>query len=196
MKNIFKYSLLSLFSILVGAPLFALPATLSLPRGLRPGLKPLTLSQAAEQLKGSGKTGLALVEAARHLVAQRMQYCRRNSFDTHTRAFERGYGYCQQQAFALVDLLTRLGFNARVVGALRNRFPDGRVTGHAWVRVFVAKQAHDIDSIAYDPTTGQITFTPLTRVFEYNPAFRIFAAWGSSAVNAWRYYRSGKDYDQ
>lgn len=195
MKKFFKYSILCLFSILVGTPLYALPATLSLPRGLRPGLKPLTLPQAALLLKESGKSGLALVEAARLLVAQRMQYCRRNSFDIHWRAFERGYGYCQQQAFALADLLTRLGFDARVVGALRNRFPDGRVTGHAWVRVFLDGKSHDIDSIAYDATTGKITFTPVTRVFEYTPAFRIFAAWGSSAVNAQRYYRSGKEYE-
>jgi len=196
MKNLFKYSILSLFSILVGTPLFALPATLSLPRGLRPGLNPLTLAQAAEQLKDTKKTGLALVEVARHLVAQRMQYCRRNSFDIYTCAFERGYGYCQQQAIALADLLTRLGYKARVVGAMRNRFPDGRITGHAWVQVFVDGRAYDIDSIAYDPTAGKITFSPVTGVFEYTPAFRIFSAWGSSAVNAWRYYRSGKDYDQ
>lgn len=195
MKRYFKYSLLALFSILVGTPLYALPATLSLPRGLRPGLKPLTLSQAAQELKETGKSGLALVEAARLLVAQRMQYCRRNSFDIHSRAFERGYGYCQQQAYALADLLTRLGFEAHVVGALRNRFPDGRITGHAWVQVLVDGKAYDIDSIAYDATSGKIVFTPLTRVFEYTPAFRIFAGWGSSAVNARRYYRSGKDYD-
>ena len=195
MKSVLKFSLLGLFSILVGTPLYALPATLSLPRGLRPGLKPLTLSQAAQELKGTGKSGLAMVEAARLLVAQRMQYCRRNSFDLYPRAFERGYGYCQQQAYALADLLTRLGFKAHVVGALRNRFPDGRITGHAWVQVFIDGKAYDIDSIAYDAAAGKIEFTPRSNVFEYTPAFRIFAGWGSSAVNAQRYYRSGKDYD-
>jgi len=195
MKRFFKFSLLGLFSILVGTPLYALPATLSLPHGQRPGLKSLSLLQAAQELKETGKSGLALVEAARLLVAQRMQYCRRNSFDFYPKAFERGYGYCQQQAYALTDLLTRLGFEARVVGALRNRFPDGRITGHAWVQVFVDGKNHDIDSIAYDAAAGKIKFTPLSSVFEYTPAFRIFAGWGSSAVNARRYYRSGKDYD-
>jgi transglutaminase-like putative cysteine protease len=195
MKNIFKYTILGLFSILIGLPLYALPATLSLRDGLRPGLKPLTLTEAAQQLKASGKTGLALVEAARLLVSQRMQYCRRNSFDIHSRAFERGYGYCQQQAYALADLLVRLGFDAHAVSAFRNRFPDGKVGGHAWVQVIVDGQSHDIDSIHYDATAEKIDFTPLTRVFEYTPAFRIFAGWGSIAVNAQRYYRTGKDKD-
>lgn len=195
MKKFVKYTALGLSTILIGTPLSALPATLSLPGGLRPGLKPLTLSQAASQLKSCGKNGMALVEEARLLVAQRMQYCRRNSFDIHSRAFERGYGYCQQQAYALADLLTRLGFKARVVGAIRNRFPEGKITGHAWVQVIVDGQTHDIDSIAYDANAGKIAFTPLSRVFTYTPAFRIFAAWGSSAVNGWRYYRSGKDKD-
>ncbi len=190
-----KYLALGFSTILIGTPLFALPATLSLQPGLRPGLKPLTLPQAAGHLKSSGKNGMALVEEARLLVAKRMQYCRRNSFDIHSRAFERGYGYCQQQAYALADLLTRLGFKACVVGAVRNRFPDGKTTGHAWVRVLVHSQEYDIDLIAYDPIAGKITFTPLSKVFTYTPTFRIFAAWGSSAVNAWRYYRSGKDRD-
>ena len=194
MKRIVQIIFFSGLALLGGLPVYALPATLSLPRGRRPGLAPLTIPQAAQQLKASGKSGWALVEAARALVAERMAYCRRNSFDIHWRAFERGYGYCQQQAYALADLLTRLGFEARVVGALRNRFPDGRVTGHAWVRVILDEQAHDIDSIAYNRQAGQIDFTPLTRVFAYTPVFRILAGWGSIAVNAQRYYKTGTDH--
>jgi transglutaminase-like putative cysteine protease len=194
MKRIVRIIFFSGLALLGGLPIYALPATLSLPRGRRPGLAALTIPQAAQQLKASGKSGRALVEAARTLVADRMVYCRRNSFDIYWRAFERGYGYCQQQAYALADLLTRLGFEARVVGALRNRFPDGRVTGHAWVRVILDEQAHDIDSIAYNRQAGQIDFTPLTRVFAYTPVFRIIAGWGSIAVNAQRYYKTGKDH--
>lgn len=194
MKRFLKIFSVCLLAFLGGPPLYALPATLSLPRGRRPGLAPLTIPQAAQQLKASGKTGWELVEAARALVAERMAYCRRNSFDIHTRAFERGYGYCQQQAYALADLLTRLEFNAWVVGAMRNKFADGRLTGHAWVRVSLDGQVRDIDSIAYDRQAGRIDFTPVTNVFNYTPCFRILAGWGSSAVNAHRYYRTGKDH--
>ncbi|MEJ2150041.1 MAG: hypothetical protein P8Z40_11225 [Chloroflexota bacterium] len=40
-----------------------------------------------------------------------------------------------------------------------------------------------------------MAFTPLSPVRGYSPAFRALAGWGSMAVNAYRYYRTGKDYD-
>ena len=186
--------LAALAAIGAGLPLIALPATLSLPRGIRPGLEPLTLDQAAERLRATGLSGMALVEAARALTAGRMVYCRRNSFDLAPRAFERGYGYCQQQAFALSGLLTRLGVEARPVQALRNRFPNGAVGGHAWVRVRLDGRQQDIDTLYYDPATQRLGFTSLTPVTGYSPLFRLLAGWGSTAVNAIRYYRTGKDH--
>jgi transglutaminase-like putative cysteine protease len=179
--------------IIIGVPLYALPATLSLPHGSRPGIEPLTIREAAQQLRGGGQSGAALVEAARLQVGERMQYCRRNSFDLYPRAFARGYGYCQQSAYALAALLKELGFSASVVTAFRNDFPGEGVGGHAWVRVEVNGKTQDIDPLHYDPATGQLTFTPLTRVFNYTPFFRWFAGWGSTAVNAHRYYVSRRD---
>jgi hypothetical protein len=182
-----------LLTVLVGVPLFALPATISLGWRTRPGLPHRTIAQEADQLRESGETGWTLVEAVRALVEGRMAYCRRNSFDAAPRAFARGYGYCQQQAHALAGILNRLGFTTKVVGAFRNKFPDGVIGGHAWVQVTYAGETRDIDSLFYDQGAGEITFTPLSRVFDYTPAFRFFAGWGSSAVNAYRYYRTGKD---
>lgn len=194
MNQILRIASLSLAAFLAFPTLYALPAMLTLPVGRRPGLTPLTIPQAAELLKASGKTGWDLVEAARLLVAERMAYCRRNSFDRYQRAFERGYGYCQQHAFALADLLTRLGFEARVVNALSNRFPNGAVGGHAWVNVSIDGQNSDVDSLWYDRQVGRLDFVSLTNVFEITPLFRLFAGWGSAVVNAHRYYRTGKDH--
>jgi transglutaminase-like putative cysteine protease len=179
--------------ILLGLLLYPIPATLSLPTGPRPGVTKLTISQAARQLRQTGAAGWALVEAARALVAGRMHYCRRNSFDRADKAFERGYGYCQQQSYALADLLNRLGFEARVVGAFRNRPPDGRVGGHAWVRVTVDGETRHIDTLHYDAEASEITFTPHTKIFQYTFGTRIFYGLGSAAVNAHRYYLTGKD---
>ncbi len=176
-------------------PLYALPATRSLPPGPRPGLKALTLAEAAEQLRSTGKTDAALVEAARALVAERMRYCRRNSFDSPTTAFRRGYGYCTQQAYALTDLLARLGIEAKPVYAFRNRLADGRVTGHTWVRVTLNGDEQDIDLLFYDAGTGQLTFVPLTTVRHHTPLFKRATKWGEAAVNAHRYYRTGKDFE-
>jgi len=73
MKVVLEWTMIALaalLAIVVGVPLYALPATLSLPRGQRPGVKKLTISQAALRLRQSGRRGWPLVEAARALVAQ------------------------------------------------------------------------------------------------------------------------------
>jgi transglutaminase-like putative cysteine protease len=190
-----KFVLSAIVVVVIGVPLYALPATLSLPPGRRPGLEHLTIIEAAQKLKATGKSGMELVDAACALVANRMAYSRRNSFDSHAKAFERGYGYCSQQAIALADLLVKLGFEAKVVHAFRNRFPDGSVTSHAWVQVVVDDKVRYVDSLFYDANAGEITFTPLSEVMEVPPVLRFFETWGVPAVNAHRYYLTGKDQD-
>ncbi len=188
-----KIVLITLLAILIGVPLYAVPATLSLPAGPRPGLEVLTIEQATQQLKETGKTGWTLVEAARSLVAERMQYSRRNSFDSAGRGFERGYGYCMQHAYALTSSLTELGFDAKVVHAFQNRFPDGEVSAHAWVSVRVNDETRYIDSLFYDEQAGELDFTRLSRVLDVSPAMKLLTFWGGTAVNAHRYYVTGKD---
>ena len=192
-RTIGKVVLLAVGAVVVALPLYALPATLTLAAGRRPGLDALTLEEAAVQLAATGKAGWDLVEAARALTAERMQYCRRNSFDSPAKAFERGYGYCVQQAHALAALLGRLGIEAKVVQAFRNRFPDGTVGGHAWVRVTVDGEERDIDLLFYDPETAELTFSSLTEVTNHTPLIKLLTQWGEAAVNAHRYYRTGKD---
>ena len=177
----------------LGLTLYALPAMFTLPGGMRPGLELLTLSKATLQLMETGKTGWDLVEATRALVAERMQYCRRNSFDSDAKAFERGYGYCTQQAYALVDLLTRLGFEARAVYAFRNRFPEGQIAGHTWVSVSLSGETRFIDIIFYDVESGEITFQPISKVYNHTPLFKILTRSGDAALNAHRFYQMGKD---
>ncbi len=190
-----KLTLGAVGATIAGLPLYALPAALSLPAGPRPGIKELTLDEAARQLSGAGKTGADLAAAARALVAERMQYCRRNSFDSPARAFQRGYGYCTQQAYALTGLLARLGIEARPVYAFRNRFSDGTVGGHTWVRITLDGEERDIDSLFYDAETGNLTFTPLSMVRNHTSLFKWATKWGEAAVNAHRYYRTGKDFE-
>lgn len=179
--------------VLAGMPLYALPATWSLPRGRRPRLESLTLTQAAQDLRRAHPPGVAQVEAARALVGARMVYCRRNSFDPYPKAFDRGYGYCQQMALALADLLRRLGYEARVVHCLRNRFEDGKVAAHAWVRVTLNGEQCDVDPLFWNDEQGAVNFLPLARVMDFTPLWRLFGGWGSIAVNAHRFYTTGKD---
>ena len=191
--QVIRILLIALFAILIGVPLYAIPATLSLPSGPRPGVEEITIEQAAQQLKETGKIGWTLVEATRALVAERMEYSRRNSFDPTGRAFERGYGYCMQHAYALTSLLTELGFDAKVVHAFQNRFPDGEVSAHAWVSVRVNDETRYIDSLFYDEQAGELDFTPLSKVLDVSPALKLLTFWGGAAVNAHRYYVTRMD---
>jgi hypothetical protein len=179
--------------LFAGTTLYALPATLTLPRGRRQGLGPLTLAEAADQLRSTWPVGEEQIEAARALIGERMVYCRRNSFDSYARAFTRGYGYCQQMALALTDLLQRLGYDAKVVHCLGNRFADGHVTSHAWVRVTVDGAMCDLDPLFWDAARCEPSFTPLRKVKDFTILWRVLGGWGSPAVNAHRYYTTGRD---
>jgi len=194
LQKILKVVFIMLGIMFITVPLYALPATLSLPGGVRPGIEPLTIEQAARRLRSTGQTGWELVEAARSLVEERIQYSRRNSFDTANKAFQRGYGYCMQMSYALVDLLQQLGFDARVVQALRNRFPGGEISSHSWVEVRIGDEIRHIDSLFFDSQSGRITFETLSEVTSISPIFKAFTWWGAPAVNAHRYYISGKDF--
>ncbi len=179
--------------ILLGVMVYALPPTLSLPSGPRPDIEPLSLSEAAERLVQTGMKGWDLVEEARLMVGERMEYSRRNSFDSYKKAFRRGYGYCQQEAFALAGLLRKLDFDAWPVHSEHCDFPEKKNTGHAWVRVSYRGEVRDIDSTFMDPLTGELTFVTRTPAKKYTPLFRIFSGWGGTAANAYRYYRTGSD---
>jgi hypothetical protein len=177
----------------IGLALYALPAMFTLPKGLRPGLKPLSLSQTTQRLLETGKNGWDLVEATRAMVAERMQYSRRNSFDSDAKAFERGYGFCTQQAYALVDLLTQLGFKAKAVHAFRNIFPDRIAGGHTWVRVSLDGETRFIDSIFYDAESREMTFQPMSKIHNHTSLFKLLTRSGEAALNAHRYYCTGRD---
>jgi hypothetical protein len=165
-----------------------------LPPGIRLGLGKLDISEAANSLRNTDVHGWALVKKATSLVHNRMKYCRRNSFDHYEKAFERGYGYCQQNAYALKTLLTKLGLQARVVQSFRNRFPNGKEGSHAWVEVTIDGERRYVDGI-FTGDDGVPTFTPLGRVYPYTKWFRVLAGWGSIPVNAIRFYLTGKDSD-
>lgn len=192
-QKIVTYIAISIAIIFTIYTLYAIPAMISLPEGIRPGLNELTIKEAANTLNSMGLDNLELIEEARLLVNERMVYCRRNSYDSYQKAFKRGYGFCQQQAFALAEILQKLNFDAVPVQAMQTRFPDGNIGGHAWVRVRLNGQEFFIDPIFYDSEKHKVTFTPLSEVTEFSEFFRILSGWGSATINAHRYYTSGSD---
>jgi transglutaminase-like putative cysteine protease len=97
--------------------LYTLPALRRLPKAKERSLNGITtIDDAVRYLHNTGKTGWELVVAAQKLVNAKMEYSRRNGWDTPSHAFRRGMGYCQQQATALLIILRKLGIEARRAG--------------------------------------------------------------------------------
>jgi len=185
---------ISTLTILILSILVPLFATRSLPSGNRGGIVDQSIDNAIDQLRASGKNGWELVADATLLVHQRMHYCRRNSFDYYKKAFRRGYGYCQQQAYALEYILRHLGFGTRVVFSFKSIFPDGKAGNHAWLQVRYGNETRNYCPVFPDPVTAKPGFEIVGPVHHSNGLFRIFAGWGSVVVNAMRYYQTGKDF--
>jgi hypothetical protein len=82
-----------------------------------------TIEDAVEACRRTHLQGWALVAYAQNLAARKFTYSRLNTWDTPSRAFERGMGYCEQQALALKHIYDRLGIASRGVLAFRCAFP-------------------------------------------------------------------------
>lgn len=77
--------------------LYTLPGLRRLPKDKARSLNGITtIDDAVRYLRGAGKTDWELVAEAQRLVNAKMEYSRRNGWDTPGRAFRRGMGYCQQ----------------------------------------------------------------------------------------------------
>jgi hypothetical protein len=151
-----------------------------------------TLDDAVETCRRTDLRGWELVAYAQHLVARKFTYSRLNTWDTPSRAFERGMGYCEQQALALKYIYDKLGIASRPVFALRCKFPakevdgmpwSGGVTGHAWLRVRIGDKEVDVCPGSVTNTPGVIPFEILSKVYTWQPWLRPFTHVGSSIEN-------------
>ncbi len=132
-----------------------------------------TVEEAVAACRRLGGAEIEKAAYARSLVARKMAYSRRNPWDSPARCFERGYGYCVQQALALELVYRGLGISCEPVQALRCRFPAGtvhgapvpvRVSGHMWLRVRSGGKTFDIDPANADLPPGILGFEILSRV--------------------------------
>ncbi|MCJ7625590.1 MAG: hypothetical protein MUO76_19015 [Anaerolineaceae bacterium] len=151
-----------------------------------------TIEDAVRVCQESGKTGWELVEFARWISARKFTYSRRNHWDSPERAFERGMGYCIQQAYALKLLYDGLGIQSQLVHAFRNRFSGGevhgisepgKIFGHAWLRVRVGDEERNVCPGREANRFGALHFEPLSKVLPYAWWFHLVAHPGSVAVN-------------
>ena len=167
-----------------------------------------TIEDAVAACRGSGLQGWDLVAYAQQLVAKKFTYSRRNPWDSPSRAFERGLGYCQQQALALQEIYDRLGVVSRPVYATGNcRFPppenaadslalaagnhwlraffenEPNVFGHTWLRVRLGDQELDVCPGHPNNRPGVVHFEPLLEVKTLHPLLQPLSHLGSAMVN-------------
>lgn len=175
---------------------YTLPGLRRLPKENERTLNGITtIDDAVRALHASGKSGWELVMAAQKLVNAKMEYSRRNGWDTPERAFRRGMGYCQQQASALLIILHRLGIEARPVQAFRNQFPPkqiheywdpGGISGHMWLVVTIDGVEKDVCPGHPENEPGKVHFTRLSRRTHYGTSMQLLGHIGSMIVNGQR----------
>ncbi len=151
-----------------------------------------TIEDAVEACRRTHLQGWDLAAYAQNLAARKFTYSRLNTWDTPSRAFERGMGYCEQQALALKKIYDRLGIESRPVFAMRCKFPamvidgmpsPGRVSGHAWLRVRIGDEELDVCPHSVDNRPGVTDFEILSKVRTLQPWLRPWTHLGSSIEN-------------
>jgi len=164
-----------------------------LPKQRRVSMDGVTsIDDAVEACRRTHLQGWDLVAFAQTLVARKFTYSRLNTWDTPSRAFERGMGYCEQQALALKKIYNRLGIKSRAVFALRCTFPGkevdgmpspGGVSGHAWLRVRFGDEECDVCPGSVKNTPGVTHFEIRSKVRTWQPWMRPLTHLGSSIEN-------------
>ncbi|MFM9327547.1 transglutaminase domain-containing protein [Paenibacillus mesotrionivorans] len=155
----------------------------------------MKLHEAIEVCRASGLEGVELIQFAQKLVGTWMNYSYSNSFDFPSRALERGKGYCWQQASILNRILVALGFQSRLVYAVRTVMPQrvhggtlvaGHISGHVWCRVRYGDREGDVCPGNPENRFGKVHFVPVSAVRRWNGWVCFWAYWGSAWVNAVR----------
>jgi len=193
----FKKILLALTSIgavgVLTVYLLTIPMLRRLPKQGRVSMDGIiTIDDAVEACRETQLQGWDLVAYAQNLAARKFTYSRLNTWDTPSRAFERGIGYCEQQALALKMIYDKLGIETRPVFCMHCKFPakvvdgvrwPGGISGHAWLRVRIGDEERDVCPGSVKNTPGVTQFEILSRVMPWQPWLRPFTHVGSSIEN-------------
>ena len=173
-----------------------IPLLRRLPKQSRVSMDSITtIEDALEACRRTHSQGWDLVAYAQQLAARKFTYSRLNTWDTPSRAFERGMGYCEQQALALKKIYDGLGIETRPVFAMRCVFPaktvDGMpwprgISGHAWLKVKIAGEERDVCPGSLTNMPGVTHFQVLSKVHTWYRWLRPFTHLGSCLANIQR----------
>ena len=165
----------------------------------------MNVKEAVEQCKQSGLNGFELIEYAQRLVCSNMKYSYSNSFDHPCKAFEKGYGYCWQQASVLNRILRKLGAESKLVYSTQNIFPEKlyngvvvneHISGHVWCKVRCEGEEGDVCTGNIDNRFGKVHFKPISKIRTWNVFVCFFSYWGSAVVNYKRFKDIKRQYNK
>jgi hypothetical protein len=151
-----------------------------------------TIDDAVEACQRTHLHGSSLVAYAQNLAARKFTYSRLNTWETPSRAFERGMGYCDQQTLALKKIYDQLLIESRPVFAMRCTFPAGvidgmpwpaEVAGHTWLRIRIGDEELDVCPGSVNNRPGATQFEILSKVRTYEPWIRWLMYVPSSLTN-------------
>lgn len=187
-------AVLLIFSAIFSVIIYTLPSYIKLRKKgittIRDNIS--TISDAIAYLQDKGLKEWELVKEAQKLVCEKMEYSRRNNWDSSERAFARGMGYCQQQAEALLIILKSQGIDARLVQCMKNKFPpkkiheyysQGGMCGHVWLRVKIANEEKDVCPGNINNEPGIIHFIVIGKVTNYSGIMKVLGNLGSALMN-------------
>lgn len=188
----------------VAAPVVALAP----PSQKRGGAR--TIDDVAAPLRNTGLQGADLVNAAIAAVADEYtHYSSWHIWELPQSSLARGRGWSHQYNTVLLEVLRRLGFEARLVHAARMRRADRPWfhSGHTWVKVQVdgrwrdacaSRASNRIDELPALPSSEELPFHNVTRLgiaVAYSP-FLVATVWSSwlrrRPVPAWLYRPRGE----
>ncbi len=146
-----------------------LPGALRLPHYRRISQNGVvTIDDAVRVCQQTGLQGWDLVTVAQRLVARKFAvYSTINVWDSPSRAFVHGLGYCTQYNLALKELLDRLGFATQAVFSLKVQVLDNPdwTMGHTWLQVTIDGETRDVCAGRTENVPGKVSFLPLTTVY-------------------------------
>lgn len=193
LKKLIAFLIGLLMAAILALYLLSLPLLRRLPRQKKVALDGVTtIEEAVEACRRSNLQDWELVAYAQNLVARKFTYSRLNSWESPSRAFARGRGYCQQATLALHKIYRALGIDSRPVHALRCKFPaeevDGfpqpeLISGHVWLRVRVGSEERFVCPGSVNNRPGQFNFEILSRIYNFRLPMQIISYFGSAAVN-------------
>lgn len=152
----------------------------------------VTIEDAVVYLRSKKLKEWVLVKESQKIVAEKMEYSRRNNWDTAEKAFARGMGYCLQQADALKIILLEFGIDVRLVQCMKNTFPpkkiheyysEGGTCGHVWLRVRINGEEKDVCAGNINNEPGVVHFKINGKVTNYSGIIKILGHIGSAYMN-------------